>query len=165
MFLACKERPKSATGKNDKRDTLMESIPSVKNFYEKKQKFNEVVEDLNKLPLVEKKNELKFFVPNQFEVQLKMKLKSLGVKRLLFYNDYCDSKSKHTFSFDFETNWLDDFPVHITMEPCSAENTSVDVHNFMENGNESWGLGEGWCIWYERTRTYNDTFPKYYQPN
>jgi hypothetical protein len=68
------------------------------------------------------------------------------------------------YQFDFRTNWNDKVPWHLNFVPCpiEVEESKLAGHTKRGNGNELWGLGNGWILWYENFPLNDDKIlPRY----
>jgi hypothetical protein len=163
-FVSCENESINHLNKTSE-DSLMTIVPSAKLFYKHQIEFNEIVTQLYKSPLINKKRTLLFFTPNHFGPSLQNKMEKIGITKLIYYTKYCDSLAKKGivyFEFDFITNWKASVPVHITKEPCNNDYNMVGGYFKRDNGNEGWGLGDNWVIWYEHFPTSNKS--KTYSP-
>ena len=168
-LVACESDLRSRqVSKKTKQDSLIERVPAAKLFYERQLEFDEIVAELYKDSLISKKRALMFFAPNNFPSRLRNKMEKLGITRLIYYTAYCDSlarKGSLAFEFDFTTNWKSPIPIHITREICPTDENQVGAYVKRNNGNEIWGLGDNWVIWYEHYLTYDKSSPPTYSPN
>ena len=165
-FVSCNDKSRSRAIENKTpKDSLMAAVPATALFYKNQISLNEIVAELNVDSII-KKGELSNFEPADFSSELGSKMHRLGITNVIYYKMYCDStinNSNTLFEFDFTTNWNDKTRIHITKEPCLNSYNKVGDYLKRKNGNEVWGLGDNWVIWYEHSPVSSDTFPPKYR--
>ncbi len=164
FFVSCESNKTEQTqpSNNKKADSIKNIIPFGKKFYDHKNELNDIVLELKKSPLINSKSTMTIFVPNNFDPTLQNKMNNVGILEFLYYSTYCDSSQlrySSTFQFDFTTNWSDKVPVHLNTKPCQDEENNFGSYFKRDNGNEGWGLGDIWVIWYEHFSAKKDSFP------
>ena len=130
-----------------------ETKPSyfIKKFRNDRQSFEILLQDLRNDDLTSSRNIFKIFRPSDFKEAIKNKLRRLGIKEFNFYVTGCQNASK--FSIDLTTNWTTAFPVHLEQLPCEQDISFDKAYFKRDNGNEGWGLGDNWVVWFEHTST------------
>ena len=85
---------------------------------------------------------------NDFNDKIAKVFESAGIKTVFTFHWSCVKPSPK--QFDFETNWDNSLPVHLTYNSCDTTETIKGFYRKDKNLNEFWGLGNNWTIWIER---------------
>ena len=120
---------------------------------------------LQKDSIINKGNLSTIFKPDDFNADLKDRMIKLGITEFSYYRIRCYLKGDTPYvpyQFDFRTNWNDKVAWHLNFVPCPVPESKLAGYTKLDNGNEGWGLGNGWILWYENFPLNDDKIlPRY----
>ena len=124
----------------------------IDKFKKSEADFDHVLKELrNDDLIIGYRNQLKIFRPTDFNKKIENNLVRLGINEFHFYSTVCHDTSR--IEIDLTTNWTTAFPVHLCQSFCINDLNIEKAYFKRDNGNEGWGLGDNWVVWFEHSST------------
>lgn len=137
-------------------------LTPLERFSVEETRLHQIANEFRAIAWTNSKHNLVIFSPSDFSPAIENELKTVGITSVLFYQVGCDSEPGGK-EFDFTVNWTGPAPVHLVQSPCEEQEFKKGAHSEHENGNEGWGMGDKWMVWYEYSPVNSDSFPPHYK--